>query len=221
MIDLAPQLSLLEARAQALEVHGLRVAALRINVWLELCGHSALRSDLRWLRLSAREARDLEVLEKRAWVKISAAELQHARSTLSAALASARFSGLLRALASLPPLEPRRAQRALPRMLTRLRRAADDALKAPNDEAARHRLRRRARRLRYACEWLGRPANEWIAIQEELGRSNDAAVALERARRQHVGDATLLAALTQEARGTPVRLRELWEQVERSLEEEA
>lgn len=220
MIDPAAQLSLLESRAAARDVHGLRVCALRLNVWLELSGRTALRGDLRWLRLAARAARDQEVLGRRGWAQIPAEEQQQAARTLETALAGARYRGLLRSLCALPPLDPRMAQRALPRMVTRMRRAAAAALAQSEDEQARHRLRRRARRLRYAYEWLGQPANELIALQEALGRSNDAAVALAHARAHRPQDEKLLTGLQREAAGDRSQLKDLLEAVERTLEDE-
>jgi CHAD domain-containing protein len=105
-------------------------------------------------------------------------------------------------------------------MVTRMRRAAATALASSEDEQARHRLRRRARRLRYALEWLGQPANELIALQEALGRSNDAAVALAHASAHCPQDQALLTGLQREAAGDRSHLKELLEAVERTLEDE-
>lgn len=221
MIDPAAQLSLLESQAAAREVHALRVCALRLNVWLELSGRTALRSDLRWLRLAARAARDQQVLDRRQWVRIPIVEREAAAQALESALSSARYRGLLLALSALPPLNPRTALRVLPRMATRMRRAASAALARPGDEHARHRLRRRARRLRYALEWLGQPANALIALQEALGRSNDAVVALAHAREQCPEDQALLASLRLESAADASLLKELLEAVERTLEDES
>lgn len=219
MIDPRPQLLELESRAQRREVHPLRVQALRLNVWLELAGYRVLRPDLRWLRLQARAQRDLEVLLQGGWVSVSSAELELARAQLERALHSPRYRGLLRALAALPALDPNRAERSLARLCTRARRAAGAALLASEDPELRHRLRRRARRLRYALEWLGHSARALIELQDELGRSNDAAVALERALQDPAAQPRQIEHLRKQAAGDKQRLKQLWSAVEQELEE--
>lgn len=219
MIDPRPQLLELESRAKRREVHPLRVQALRLNVWLELAGYGVLRPDLRWLRLQARAQRDLEVLVQSGWVSVSAAELELARAQLERAVHSPRYRGLLRALAALPALDPNLAERSLARLCTRARRAARGALLDSQDPELRHRLRRRARRLRYALEWLGRPSRALIELQDELGRSNDAAVALERSLQRPDADPAQIELLRKHAAGDKQRLKQLWSAVEQELEE--
>lgn len=162
--------------------HQVRVATRRLGVWLVLGGHTILVDDLRWLRSAAAGVRDLDVLMTaelpdgwRAWLDERRAS---ARTALVAAVDSPRVAGLVHALRVLPPASRRRARRearALVATAVRLGRAVEGRGATLDDI---HALRRSLRRVRYALEWLGRPAEPLVAAQDDLGELNDAWVAL-------------------------------------------
>jgi len=164
-------------------VHQVRVATRRIASWLELAGRKSLRDDLRWLRRRAGALRDLDVLLargdtpaalRRKWVT---ARIK-AHRELSAAGRSARVAGLLESLAIMPPISMQDARARIPvirgMVLRRGERFCDD----PANTEALHRLRRGARRLRYALEWVGEDVKPLRRLQDVLGAANDAVVAL-------------------------------------------
>jgi CHAD domain-containing protein len=164
-------------------VHQVRVATRRIASWLELAGRRSLHDDLRWLRRRASALRDLDVMLtqdelppglRRKW---ESARIK-AHRELVAAARSARLSGLLSALAILPPVEERDAQARIPTVRDRVLRRGQQFCDDPGNTEALHRLRRAARRLRYALEWLGDDTKPLRRLQDTLGAANDAVVAL-------------------------------------------
>ncbi len=161
-------------------VHQLRVAVARLRVWLELGGWRALHDDLRWLRTKAAPVRDLDVQLARdlppAYGEKLQAEHERARNELQRALQADRLRALLSALAVLPPLTPRRAQQGLARFA---RRTLALGRELPRDGyECLHAVRRSVRRVRFALEWLGEPADEIVKLQSALGTFGDAWVAL-------------------------------------------
>ncbi len=161
-------------------VHRMRVAAGRLRVWLELGDRRALIDDLRWLRRSAGEVRDLDVLiaettdpECASWLveRRVAAQRQ-----LIDALADERVGALLAALAWMPPLPRAHARRNVARLLKRALRAGTRIERAPTDVSAWHRLRRSLRRLRYAREWLDENTDELRDFLDVLGDLNNRVV---------------------------------------------
>ncbi|TAH38090.1 MAG: CHAD domain-containing protein [Planctomycetota bacterium] len=163
-------------------VHQVRVAAGRLDVWLQMGRMHVLRDDLRWLRRQAAAVRDLDVLllsgppePFMVWL------LQHygeERRRLVASLEEPRLDGLLAALAGLPPLPRASAAAFLPRIGARVLRRGRRALRQRDAVEAMHGLRRALRRLRYALEWLGKRPRELKKLQEAMGDFNDTAVAV-------------------------------------------
>lgn len=164
-------------------VHQVRVATRRIASWLELAGRRSLRDDLRWLRRRAGALRDLDVLLargdtpaalRRKWVT---ARIK-AHQELSAAARSARVAGLLESLAIMPPISIQEARARIPIIRAMVLRRGEQFCEDAVDTEALHRLRRGARRLRYALEWVGEDVKPLRRLQDVLGAANDAVVAL-------------------------------------------
>ena len=199
-------------------IHQMRVAARRMRAALRLFGDllppdraEHLNAELRWIAGQLGHVRDLDVQLRRlhdtatglqlesalepyiAWLND---ERHQAVDALQAALNSARFMDLVEALHAvstwtLPaaaaavlhddvPPRLKRVFKAFRKRATRLRP------KAPSD--AFHRVRIRAKRLRYAAEFFaplyGKPAQKFIKrltrVQDVLGELQDSVVAAER-----------------------------------------
>ena len=149
----------------------------RLDVWLRLGGHRALRDDLRWLRAGSARARDLDVLarlvDKPARSAVRAAR-RAAQADLLMILDHPRTSGLIEALSHLPPI-PVDAAVARAGRLVRDLRARGHQIDAPSaDDAAYHSVRRALRRVRYAGELLGGPVGPLAAAQDAFGALGDA-----------------------------------------------
>lgn len=198
-------------------VHQMRIVARRLRA--VLCGyhrefapgHTAnLDSDLRWLARELGRARDLEVLRDRirstAGSEASALEQIDAHLAAShadahgdavAAMTSARYFGLIDAVAAMvesPPWSSRAQRPASTELRSCLRkqwRTLDKAARKARtrsgaDRASRlHRTRRIGRRLRYCTEAaapiLGEQADDLArvlsTVQDTLGRHHDAILA--------------------------------------------
>jgi CHAD domain-containing protein len=138
-----------------------------------------LHDDLRWLSRGLSRLRDLDVVSAEGWRGPFAAWLdaEHvaAQRDAAALLQHPRLEGLLRALAVVAPLRRRPARDGHEALVD----AVDAAWKALRDArpagvlSALHRLRRRARSARYACEWLGLDASRFRLIQEAAGAACD------------------------------------------------
>lgn len=158
-------------------VHQVRVAAARLRVWLRLGERRVLSDDLRWLRRSAGEVRDLDVLigmgGPAEFVESLRERWRAARGPWLAALRSARTRALLQAFELAPPIDRRRAGKRTRRWLRRLRKVGDrlDLTGAPEEEV--HAFRRRARRCRYALEWLDTPDPRVKDLAKRMGDLND------------------------------------------------
>jgi CHAD domain-containing protein len=159
-------------------VHQLRVAAGRLNVWLELGARAALRDDLRRIRRSVAELRDTDVLLARHPPDTEAARLRATRelaaSRATTALRAARPHAVAAALAFVPWPTTAQAERALRRLGLRVVDAAEETAHGQLDPTHLHRFRRRVRRTRYALEWLGRDATNARELQDVLGLWHDA-----------------------------------------------
>lgn len=175
------------------QVHELRIATRRLAAWLWLGGHRVLVDDLRWLRTVAGAVRDVDVvIELEAdpgWSRWLRSERRVRQQALAAALAAERAAALVQALAGLPAVARGEGRERL-RKLARRTLASGEALAAePDDEAAFHRLRRRARLLRYGLEWLGEGTRAFRDFQEVSGAAADRALVLRMlALYPHAGD---------------------------------
>lgn len=156
-------------------VHDLRVACARLDTFLRLAGQPDLREDLRRLRRSAAEARNLDVTLAqvlppgfRRWLD---AQQPEAQEQLRRSIAHKRTLAVLAAIESLPALSDddiRAGRAAFARRA--LKRMPDDT----HDLEAWHRLRRTLRHVRYTTEWLDEDAGALKAIQDSLGVHSDA-----------------------------------------------
>jgi CHAD domain-containing protein len=176
------QIEILRSRDEPDAVHQLRVGAGRLSVWLELQGRRALRDDLRWLRRSATELRDLDVLLLRdrseEWNDMLISRRGEALSQVRAAFLSPRLESLQLGLACVPPPAEPIAARGLARIQKRVLRAGERLARNEKDATALHRLRRRVRRLRYAFDWMQLDSTEIKSLQDALGKYNDLVVEL-------------------------------------------
>lgn len=161
-------------------VHQLRVAAGRLRVWLELGGRRALVDDLRWLRRSASEVRDLDVLlegnpnsECASWL---AERRAASRRELLTALDDERVDALLAALTWVPAIPRERAHRNVPRLVRHALRAGARIENDATDVTAWHALRRSLRRLRYARDWLDEDTGDLRDFLDVLGEMNNRVV---------------------------------------------
>jgi CHAD domain-containing protein len=190
------------------ELHKQRVATRRIRSLLQSTRSQVvdpdraerLGAELRWLGSLLGEVRDRDVLitylleELRSVEEAAAfggilelldAEREQGRKDLLAALDSSRYRGLLRELEQPPALrEGERLQTAAATEYERLRRTVKRLAKDPGDEEL-HRVRIRAKRVRYAAEAVGGD-DQFVAqakdVQDILGEHQDATVAEERIR---------------------------------------
>lgn len=164
-------------------VHQMRVAAGRLSVWLELGDRTALRDDLRWLRRTAMQVRDTDVMLATGhaddWRTTLLEKRRTALATARRELATSRPRGILMGLAFVPDPDRQAAQSCLQRLARRALRAGESLSKHENDPAKFHRLRRRVRRTRYALEWIGHDSTHVEELQGVLGRLNDQSVELE------------------------------------------
>lgn len=217
-------------------VHKMRVAVRRIRSILRTGARlldpertRPLDAELKWLAGALGEVRDLEVLRERftgrlaeigettpPWMAGLGAEEQTARTRLNQALNGERYLALLDALDAFvadPPLTERasrKARRAASRLVAKAwRRVARDHAElghAEDLDAARHRVRKAAKRARYTAEAaqpvLGKPASRLAAqaekVQETLGAYQDSVIARERLTAMNTGgdEAFILGVLT-------------------------
>ena len=203
-------------------VHQVRIAIARIRVWLEIGGWRVLDDDLRRLRTIAAPVRDLDVQLARTLPAVYAAELHAerviARRALVAALDGPRFESIVTALGTMPPVRRRRARKSLERLV---HRAIVRGRELPRKDYARlHALRRSVRRVRFALEWLGKPTDELVKLQEALGEFGDAWVAFRRAGQGQSSQVREHArALKRELRVTARAARRAWRRTQSALEE--
>jgi CHAD domain-containing protein len=164
----------------AKDVRRMRIAALRLSVWLDLGGRRVLRDDLRWLRRTLAPLRDLDVLLELAagapWGADLASRRESARFEVARALEDRRVAGLETALANLPALPENKARAGLARLVRHLLRAAEELHEDGESLEGLHRLRRKLRSLRYAYEWLGEAPSELVVLQRSLGLLNNLAL---------------------------------------------
>jgi hypothetical protein len=174
-----PLAGLAEALHAALEepsagsIHALRTIAAKYEARLRLCGRRALRDDLRALRRACATVRDLDACPPHALV----AEELHARraeaaATLAGELRAMDRDALCAALSFVPGAD---LARALERLRAWQRKFLEQGRAAwrHEDAGALHALRRRARRIRHAREWLGLDAAAFARAHSALGRWHD------------------------------------------------
>ena len=193
-------------------IHQMRVAARRMRAALRLFGDvlpqptaQHLNAELKWIATQLGQARDLDVQLKRlddtatslsltqplrpfrAWLEQHRAKAQ---SALEDALRSPRFMDLVHAFDALPAWTSPADQPLLDDAPRRLRRVFKDfakrARKLEPDSPSRafHKVRIRAKRLRYAAEFLavayGKPAERLVkrltSLQDVLGDLQDGVV---------------------------------------------
>lgn len=213
-LELAPGA---RAGRDAEAVHQMRVAARRMRAALRLFGDvlpdpdaSRLNAELKWIAGQLGDVRDLDVQIKRVdaiaaeanpqaalrpfSVWLAEAQRRPAQATLEAALRSPRFVDVVQALhhvddwtpsreVSLRQDAPRRLRRAFKALDRRARRLAVDS---PASDF--HKVRIRAKRLRYAAEFLTpvygkaarRLAKRVVALQDLLGDLQDGTVGEQR-----------------------------------------
>jgi CHAD domain-containing protein len=159
------------------------VAEARLRVWLDLGGGAVLRNELRRLRRHTTAVRDLDVALEQAppleWAARLHAKRTRARAALRLALDQPRLGQVLLALGTLPPVPRRHAERVVARLARKALRRGGGIWKRADPEDL-HRLRRAARRLRYALEWAGRGTGPVVELQDALGEACDRVVALRR-----------------------------------------
>jgi CHAD domain-containing protein len=163
-------------------VHGMRVAAGRLSVWLEIAGRRALHDDLRWLRRSAAALRDYDVMLDAGRAPQWEAALRLQRSAalvaLRTALSSARPRALVTGLRCVPPPDVETARKGTVRLARRASKEGQRLSADSRDPDVIHRVRRRLRRLRYALEWLDADSKAVKKVQDAFGAFNDRVVEL-------------------------------------------
>lgn len=154
-------------------IHALRSHAAKFEARLWLCGRRALRDDLRSLRRACSALRDLDACPPRgvAADELRARRAEHAKE-FAKALANRDLDALCAGLAFVPDVE---LSAALARLAALERRFAREGRAAwrEEDPEALHALRRRARRIRDAREWLGLDAARFARAHVALGRWHD------------------------------------------------
>jgi triphosphatase len=177
---------------------------------------ASLNTELRWLGMRLGSVRDLDVMiealpkrvkaadleadDLRAAVRVLERERAKARKTMTRALESKRYAHLDERLERLTKPALRRTSqrettrfegsRTIRRVYAHLRRDAKLALEPDATLTTIHTLRKTAKRLRYALEFLepaiGKTAQKAVAhlktVQERLGQINDASFTLEKLR---------------------------------------
>ncbi|TCO58580.1 CHAD domain-containing protein [Actinocrispum wychmicini] len=199
------------------DLHQMRVAVRRLRAAINAEGAGLgdaaehLQTELKWLGNVLGPVRDLDVQldrlraeaalfeddERAAVERLLAgliAERKTARRRMLAALRSKRYTALLAALAAAANSEPGATNSKRATAMTdvilkpyrKLRKAVAALGEDPPDDDL-HALRIKGKRLRYAAELVGRPANDLVkatkGFQEVLGEHQDAAVAEETIRR--------------------------------------
>ncbi|HEY4460549.1 MAG TPA: CHAD domain-containing protein [Pseudonocardiaceae bacterium] len=158
-----------------------------------------LRTELEWLFGVLGEARDVEVLRARITdalhalpdelvlgpvsVELDRYLAKREARTMNAvrdAMTGARYLGLLNLLDDIPrrPAAQKSAKKALPKRIRKsfrkLRASVEDASRARERDVALHAVRKKAKRLRYACEIaepvLGKPAKRMRRGSKEIQR---------------------------------------------------
>lgn len=168
-------------------VHQVRVATRRLQSFLRLSGLRVLLDDLRWVRGAMGAVRDLDVLlgtrPPAPFAAFLRAERRVATLRVRKLVADKRTSALLDALRTLPLLDENDGHRRLQRDVQRVLADGDHFEHCPLDAESLHTLRRHAKALRYGLDWLSLQRSGLKPLQEALGESNDAYVALSLLRR--------------------------------------
>ncbi len=154
-------------------IHALRTLAAKLEARLRLCGRRALRDDLRALRRACAHLRDLDACPPRS---LAEEEVRVRRAAQVARLARDLSSHDLEALCAGLSFVPRaELSNLLERLAAWQRKFVVQGRAAWREEAsiALHALRRRARRIRHAREWLGLDATDFARAHSALGRWHD------------------------------------------------
>jgi len=164
-------------------VHQVRVATRRIETWLLLAGWHVYRDDLRWLRVEASSARDVDVLLLRAGLpkRLKDDLTDHRRTAYGEFLLAAedpRLQALIVGLGALPPLAPTVASTRMGRLLAKVLERGKQVSEEQGSLESLHGLRRALRRLRYGLELTGGSTASLKRLQDALGHINDLAVAI-------------------------------------------
>lgn len=163
-------------------VHVLRGALARLRVWLLLAGDDTLDDDLKSLRDRAAVVRDLDVhlahKPPPSVREVLVARRHAAQQELVDAVGSTRCGSLVLRLDALWPVKRKAAKKACAKLVRRALRCAKSAKDEPGDVEALHALRRAARRVRFAVEWMGDKAEPLEALQDALGKVGDRAAML-------------------------------------------
>jgi CHAD domain-containing protein len=165
-------------------IHQIRVATRRLRVLLKLMGIRVLQDDLCWLSASVGEARDLDVLIKKAEINAYHDWLQEQRlqyqTVIALCLGSSRLDGLLEAFDGLCFINIKIKKAAYKKIKkTLLIRSKKLSMVDCCDENI-HSVRKSLRQLRYAREFLNKDVSVQKELQEVFGDFNDACVMLER-----------------------------------------
>ena len=180
--DLGRLLGRSRKSGDAKAIHDLRKTAARLRAYCELLGDEVLAGDLRWLRRSAADLRDIDVVLDLEPPAALAEWLREERSRrlrrFRRATRGTRSRALRAELARLPRLRRRRAKRGIARSEADARDCAS-GLGSKSPARDFHALRRALRRLRLRREWADRRTKEVERVLERLGELND----LARARR--------------------------------------
>jgi hypothetical protein len=165
-------------------VHELRTSIARLRVLLALGCQDALDGELKWLRDSVGDVRDLDVQIAHEPPASVAFELRAARELAQAdlrrALDDPRLSQLLDELATLRPVSVEMAEHRLKRLVRRALKLRRKAKRKWKKAVSVHKLRRALRDVRYSLEWLARPADTLAKAQHKLGGVVDRVAALRR-----------------------------------------
>ena len=162
-----------DARVRALHgdaegLHDTRTALRRLRVWLRLGGHRRLEKELQWLTNELAPLRDLDVLDAVLTPEARAAMRPAAEQQAYDALDSRRWWKARKALQKRERPKRGKAWRKLKVWQARL-----EHFEVELEADSIHRLRRLARRVRDAREWLGLDAKREKALQRFLGPACD------------------------------------------------
>ncbi|MEY2746500.1 MAG: hypothetical protein RL112_1542 [Planctomycetota bacterium] len=173
LADLAEALRAASAESSPESIHCLRAIAAKLEARLRLCGRRALRDDLRGLRRACAELRDLDACPPRGVApEVVRARRAEQAAKLARELEERELDALCAGLAFVPEAD---MSMLLERLAAWQGKFVDEGRGAWRDEdaSALHALRRRARRIRHAREWLGLDATSFARVHSALGRWHD------------------------------------------------
>ena len=158
-------------------VHQLRVNCRRLDVWFRLAKLRPMRDELTWLRRSAGDVRDLDVLMTMdippGWERSLRMRRYHAHKRLKSVIEDERTTALIAAVSERRPTSYKQAVKVTQGLLDQVLRAGRKISKASAEVEDFHRVRIRVKRLRYALEWLGGSTELLTEAQDLFGALND------------------------------------------------